>query len=224
MNNLILGINTATQTSEIFLYDINIGKIIASYVFEGKQNESEILLPKILAMFNTRNRNLADLHSVVVVNGPGSFVSLRVGVITANTILNNLKGLNAYVLTTFDLLKHSFSNYKKVHENENTEIIIYAGGNQVFRQKNPFQNTEIETVEFDASYYKNKDMNLICDLPEKLKLKIGDIDDSVKIIERKPFDEVFIHLIKNGLLDSYRFEEKTILPNYIKEPSITIKT
>jgi tRNA A37 threonylcarbamoyladenosine modification protein TsaB len=229
MNNLILGINTATRISEIFLYDITLGQIIASFSFAGEQNEAEVLLPKILAMFNSKNRNLADLNSLVVVNGPGSFVALRVGVIIANTILNNLKEVEAYVLTTFDLLKYSLSQKDSLASNDSAEklsqneILIYAGGNQVFRQKNPHKNQEVEILEFDANTYKNLDnYKLVYDLPEKLSLQLDKLNPELKILPQKSFAEVFFHLIKNGLLDGYKFNEKIILPNYIKEPSITL--
>lgn len=86
---LILAINTASKESALAL--IEKGEILVERAWASNANESQKILPAILEMFKATGRTWSDLDEVFVVNGPGAYTSLRVGVVIANTIAWQLK-------------------------------------------------------------------------------------------------------------------------------------
>ncbi|MBU1148845.1 tRNA (adenosine(37)-N6)-threonylcarbamoyltransferase complex dimerization subunit type 1 TsaB [Patescibacteria group bacterium] len=82
---MYLFINTAVQQK------ITVGLIRSSFLSEkiikpSKWQEAEKLLSMINQLFRKNKSKLENLQGVLVVKGPGGFTSLRIGVITANTI------------------------------------------------------------------------------------------------------------------------------------------
>jgi len=53
---------------------------------EGEYRQAEQLLPAIDNILKEKNKNISDISGVGVVSGPGGFTSLRIGVVTANTL------------------------------------------------------------------------------------------------------------------------------------------
>ncbi len=68
------------KKSEVFLFEKNVS---------NKQSENTLFL---LDKFLKKNRiKLAKLEKIIVNRGPGSFTSVRIGVVLANTLSNSLK-------------------------------------------------------------------------------------------------------------------------------------
>ncbi len=86
---LILAINTASKESALAL--IEDSRVLAEHSWASNANESQNLLPGILEMFEKTGKKWGDLEEVFVVNGPGAYTSLRVGVVIANAIAWQLK-------------------------------------------------------------------------------------------------------------------------------------
>lgn len=86
---LILAINTASKESALAL--IQDGCVLVERAWLSNANESQKVLPTILEMFKESKCVWTDLDEVFVVNGPGAYTSLRVGVVIANTIAWQLK-------------------------------------------------------------------------------------------------------------------------------------
>jgi len=82
---MILYINT-TQNNliEISLKEKN--KLIAVKKFKSDRTQAEKLLPAIEKLLKINKLKLSDLKGVEVENRGGSFTSLRIGVITANSL------------------------------------------------------------------------------------------------------------------------------------------
>ncbi|MBU0648151.1 tRNA (adenosine(37)-N6)-threonylcarbamoyltransferase complex dimerization subunit type 1 TsaB [Patescibacteria group bacterium] len=76
---VVLGIDTSTNISSIAW-----GKY--SQVWEGGRNQSKDLLPKIEKLRKKTGGLWRDLTGVVVINGPGSYTGIRIGVSVANTV------------------------------------------------------------------------------------------------------------------------------------------
>jgi tRNA threonylcarbamoyl adenosine modification protein YeaZ len=76
---MILGIDTTSDWSSVALDDDEI-------VWSGDRNQSKELLPKIEELMQRNNVSFVDLTGIVVVNGPGSYTGIRIGVSVANTI------------------------------------------------------------------------------------------------------------------------------------------
>ena len=55
------------------------------------QSLSEIALPKIAAMFEENNINPKEIDKIIVVNGPGSFTGIRIGITIAKVYAWSLK-------------------------------------------------------------------------------------------------------------------------------------
>ncbi len=78
----------STATDKIYLMTFTDEMIIEKKVFQGKNNHTETLYKLIEEM----NINFDELTQIYVVNGPGSYTGLRVGVIYAKTVAM-LKGV-----------------------------------------------------------------------------------------------------------------------------------
>ena len=81
---LILAINTASKESALAL--VQDDQVLTERAWASNANESQKVLPGILEMFAENDLTWDDLDEVFVVNGPGAYTSLRVGIVIANSI------------------------------------------------------------------------------------------------------------------------------------------
>lgn len=56
----------------------------------SKQNHSVLVMPMIDNILKNNNVNSSDLNEIIVVNGPGSFTGVRIGVVIAKTLAYTL--------------------------------------------------------------------------------------------------------------------------------------
>ena len=123
---MILVINTADQ-KQVFIGLANKGKLVAKKEFQAQYKQAEKLLveiDKLLSINNCLPRfageagQLTTIKGVAVVNGPGPFTALRIGVVTANILAWALKiPVTGIKLTEFrnidELIKLIFRKIKK---------------------------------------------------------------------------------------------------------------
>ena len=92
------------DTSSSYLYSaiVEDDKLIASVSEDYGQSLSEIALPKIVEMFEKNNLSPKDVDKIIVVNGPGSFTGIRIGITIAkvyawslNTPITTISSLDA---------------------------------------------------------------------------------------------------------------------------------
>ena len=115
---MILIINTANQ-KQVFIGLVDKGRLVAKKKFQAQYRQSEKLLIEIDKLLKTKSCQPKVIKGIMVVNGPGPFTALRIGVITANTLAWALKIPVAGVkLTEFknidDLVKISEQKIRKV--------------------------------------------------------------------------------------------------------------
>lgn len=80
----ILQINTALQEASVSI-SFN-GKLLGEKINPAQQEHAGFLQPAIADLCKEHNIKLADLQAVAVVNGPGSYTGLRVGLSAAKGI------------------------------------------------------------------------------------------------------------------------------------------
>lgn len=87
----MLIINTSSDNKMTISLIKSDGQLIYKKIIEAPHKQAEKLLPEIDNMLVKNKISLKDLKGVMVVSGPGGFTSLRVGVITTNTLGYALK-------------------------------------------------------------------------------------------------------------------------------------
>jgi tRNA threonylcarbamoyladenosine biosynthesis protein TsaB len=81
---MLLALNTCGSTASVALGVAGAhGVKILATASLAVRTYSARLIPEIAAMLESQNANLRDIEAIVVVNGPGSFTGIRVGLSTA---------------------------------------------------------------------------------------------------------------------------------------------
>jgi len=97
------------DTSSSYLYTgiVSDGELIAEIKEEYGQNLSEVALPRIVSMFEENNLTANDIDKIIVVNGPGSFTGIRIGLTIAkvyawslNIPITTIKSLEAMAISS----------------------------------------------------------------------------------------------------------------------------
>lgn len=103
------------DTSSSYLYSsiIEDEKLITEIKEEFGQSLSKVALPKIASMFEKNNLKPQDINKIIVVNGPGSFTGIRIGITIAKVYAWSL---NIPITTISSLQAMSVSSREqKVH-------------------------------------------------------------------------------------------------------------
>ena len=102
------------DTSSSFLYSAitEDDKVISEVKEEYGQSLSEVALPKIVEMFNKNSLSPKDVDKIIVVNGPGSFTGIRIGITIAKVYAWSL---NIPITTISSLEAMSISSENKTN-------------------------------------------------------------------------------------------------------------
>jgi tRNA threonylcarbamoyladenosine biosynthesis protein TsaB len=104
---MLLSIHTCGTTASVALGQMNAkGLKILSTVELAERTSSARLVPEIAAMLEKQQATVRDLEVIVVVNGPGSFTGIRVGVSTAKG-LSEGAGTPVVAVSRLALLAHA---------------------------------------------------------------------------------------------------------------------
>ena len=103
------------DTSSSFLYSaiVEDNNLIASINEEYGQSLSEVALPRIVEMFEKNNLSPKDVDKIIVVNGPGSFTGVRIG-ITISKVYAWSCNIPITTITALEAMSLSSDN-NKVH-------------------------------------------------------------------------------------------------------------
>lgn len=83
---MILALDTATATASLALYDPMEEIVLAEQTWQARRRQTEELLPVLQAMMDRLASVPADLRTVAVTTGPGSFTGVRIGISVAKGI------------------------------------------------------------------------------------------------------------------------------------------
>lgn len=81
MNSLIID----THLNDILVFLLNDGKVLFKEEIYGKKNNSEVMFPTIIKLIDGKR-----IDEIIIINGPGSFTSVRLGVTIAKTLAYTL--------------------------------------------------------------------------------------------------------------------------------------
>ncbi len=196
-----LCLSTASSFTAIALFDGT--ELLAENSWVSNNDEAEKLMPAIADLLNSPKTSYSDLQKVIVVNGPGSFTGLRIGVSVANTIayLTNAK---LYSLTTFDFW----------HTLTDLPILIFAGKGGVYlSEKGNSEGDLINLPEINDTL-----------AAKKISEYFGDITDEQKEAIAAKFtdlDFTFGEIMKKAIAEAPLKEAQIVKPLYIKKPAIT---
>ena len=103
------------DTSSSYLYSgiVEDNKLIAEIKEEFGQSLSEVALPKIVSLFEKNNLTAKDIDKIIVVNGPGSFTGIRIGITIAKVYAWSLN-IPITTITSLEAMAISSKN-NKVH-------------------------------------------------------------------------------------------------------------
>lgn len=126
------------DTSSSYLYAgiVSSGKLLCEVKKEFGHSLSEEALPSIVGLFNEQNLKAMDIDKIIVVNGPGSFTGIRIGITIAKVFAWSL---NIPIVTISALEAMSISS-----QNETIRVpIIDARRGYVFGAIYDQNNNEV---------------------------------------------------------------------------------
>lgn len=79
-----------THDKDITIVLFKDGKFFKSNIRESERNHSDYTMPMLNDLLHDNNLTVHDLNEILVVNGPGSFTGVRLGVTIAKTLAYTL--------------------------------------------------------------------------------------------------------------------------------------
>lgn len=198
------------DTSSDYLYSgiVVDDKLVSSIKKKYEKDLSKEALPKIIELFDESNITPKDLDKIIVVNGPGSFTGIRIGITIAKTIawalninITPISGLtamaiscntNTYKMPLIDARRGYV--YGAIYDKDNNKVI---------------EDSHIELKELlDKS--KDLDIEVITNNDLNLSIKKESYDpDILKIVKYyENSDGINPHLVNPIYLKKTEAEEK----------------
>ncbi len=190
-----------TSSSYLYAAIVENDKLITKVCEDYGQSLSEIALPKIVSMFEKNNIKPTDINKIIVVNGPGSFTGIRIGITIAKVYAWSLK----IKITTISSLE------------------AMATSNDSNKVKVPIINARRGYV-YGAIYDKNHEILKPQHIKfDELQLKLKNIDDYIFISNDKfenisnieKYEPNFLEIV-NKYKDKKEINPHMINPEYLK--------
>ena len=198
------------DTSSDYLYSgiVVDDKLVSSIKKKYEKDLSKEALPKMIELFDEANITPKDLDKIIVVNGPGSFTGIRIGITIAKTIawalninITPISGLtamaissntNTYKMPLIDARRGYV--YGAIYDKDNNKVI---------------EDSHIELKELlDKS--KDLDIEVITNNDLEINIKKESYDpDILKIVKHfETSDGINPHLVNPIYLKKTEAEEK----------------
>ena len=192
------------DTSSSYLYSaiVEDEKLIASVSEEYGQSLSEVALPKIVEMFDKNKLSPKDVVKIIVVNGPGSFTGIRIGITIAKVYAWTLK-IPITTITSLEAMSISRED-NKVHTpmlNARRGYVyaaIYNENNQEIRKP---EHVKWEVLKDDLD--KLEDYEIISN------------DEFDWDVETKPYIPDFVKIVTK-YKDKESINPHAVNPDYLK--------
>ena len=124
----------STPENKQFAVGLGKEKVQDFVVVDQEYKQSELLLKTISELLDKNGNNLKDIKGVIVVQGPGCFSALRIGITTANSLAYSLGKPVVGVK-----LKKSWERYKEETKLEK----ILVEGSKILKGRKTFQMKQL---------------------------------------------------------------------------------
>lgn len=158
MNTLFID----THCEELLVALLTEGKVI-NEIKTKEKSHSEKLMPSIIKVLNDSNITKDKLNEIIVVNGPGSFTGIRIGVTVAKTLAYALK-IKVKTITSLEMYGES--------EKGNFDIIAFKdtkGFYSAMKKDGVYQDFEYRKSEDFKTFIK--DNNFKCSESNNIDLE-----------------------------------------------------
>ena len=201
------------DTSSSYLYTaiVEDNILIDSIQEEYGQSLSEVALPKIVSMFNNNKLEARDIDKIIVVNRPGRFTGIRIGITIAKVYAWSL---NIPITTISSLEAMAISS-----ENQVVHIpMINARRGYVYaaiydeNQQELLKPQHIKQVDLEKEYQKYPNREIITnDEFDNLEKVISYVPNMLKIVQRfKDKESINPHAINPDYLKLTEAEESKL--------------
>ena len=152
------------------------GELLDIKEIESNQNHSSLVIPTIDNLLNQNDITTSYLNEIIVVNGPGSFTGVRLGVTIAKTLaytlgipIKTITSLESYAvsiesndnkLITISDLKGKFIGYFN-RDNEVLEEFKYLSNNEYKEYIKDKKETELKEFNLESIYKYLKSIDSI---------------------------------------------------------------
>ncbi len=201
------------DTSSSYLYTgiVEDGKIVQEIKKEYGQDLSKVALPEIVSMFEKTGITPQDIQKIIVVNGPGSFTGIRIGITIAKVYAWSLK-VPITTITALEAMAVSSKNDKvKVPIVDARRGYCYAA---IFDENNKeiLKPTYITYENLEKELTNIKDYKIITNDKEKIQISANNIETYIpeigKIVEKfKEKENVNPHAVNPEYLKLTEAEE-----------------
>lgn len=200
-------INTATEFKEIALLVNNRWHV---QTWQEQASDLDHILPNIKQLLIETTTTLPDVDTVLVLQGPGSFTSLRLGIATANTLAQEL-GAGLKVLNTATYIAARLPNSPAF-------CLLKSGGNQVHVFKAGNYIKQLPLADFIA-HHQNESLTIATDFTDRLTTIWHGTQHSLTALDAAnwlPLDQAWPQI-------QAAQKEATwpVVPEYFKDPGIS---
>lgn len=192
------------DTSSSFLYAgiSEEDKLLCEVKKEFGHNLSEEALPEIVSMFTNNNLSAKDIDKIIVVNGPGSFTGIRIGITIAKVYAWSLN----IPITTITSLEAMMLSSK---ENKVRVPMIDARRRFVFSAIYDENNNQI----LKPQHIKIDDLNKELEKLENYSIVTNDELDEYE--NKEPYNPDIMKIIKY-YKDKENINPHAVNPDYLK--------
>ena len=211
MNTLIIDTTYSSCSIAIVTADMKSNTTFNNSNSQQSETITEVLLTNLIKA----KKELKEISSIIVTNGPGNFTSIRVGVSFA---LGIAKGICVplYALSSLELL--SIFNEKNNFFNKKLISVMPSRGNEIFVQEfndsclSDSEILKIKNLDLKKKFSPDKYCISFCSF-QKENLNLYDYD----VIERE-FEDLSLNLVSKVKKKKINLTELKSI-NYFSEPS-----
>jgi|GEM_PF-1308518 len=216
---MLLAINTCLRRVDVALIDEDQGVVVSEVSEISHRDHTEKIFDFIQQLLGNKDASgILQPDKVLVVSGPGAFTSIRIGVVTANTIgyASNAQMYGIDLMTLFQ--------QESVMEGVKFPIYVSAGKSEIYE----IRDHGDYALENPEEFIQNIDSEFYGDVSEHHAKMLEESGKQALWKDRAlSFGEAVLKLSQSGALDQYKVQENEqgvshVLPTYLKPPNISV--